>query len=206
MQESLSDRVEIAVVTYLQKHRNTIFREVEQDLYPRFPGLLTPSQGIIYAALSSYATKEAGTWRLRVEDLASARREELNQIAGLIESLGNRLGYTTRKSDKNYLWEQNGSIKRTFTILASGLIGRALSEAPYPPGQTVLVIPGGRAALAVYKTQRDPSLASRIKAIQVVKYRLLRTLANLPVLTRAMFEEQVTGDPLEKSKSQMMMF
>jgi hypothetical protein len=198
--------VEIAVVTFLQKRPNSIFREVEQDLYPRFPGLLTPSQAMIYAVLSSYATRESGAWKLRAEDISSARRQELNQIAGLIEEIGNRLGYTTRKSDRNYLWEQNGRLERTFTILASALIGRALAETPYPPGETIIVIPGGRAALAVYKTQRDPSLAARTKAVQVVKYRLLRTLANLPVLTREMLEEQVTGDPLEKSKSQMTMF
>jgi hypothetical protein len=49
-------------------------------------------------------------------------------------------------------------------------------------------------------------LAAHTKAVQVVKYRLLRTLVELPVLTRETFEEQIAGDPLEKSKSQMTMF
>ena len=204
--ESLSDRVEVAVVTFLQKHPNSIFLEIEQDLYPRLPGLLTPSQAMIYAVLSSYANKENGAWNLRPEDVASARRDELNRIARLVEAIGTRMGYTTRKQDKNYLWEQNGALERTFYILASALIGRALAETPYPPEQTVIVIPGGRAALAAYKIQRDPSLAAHLKAVQVVKYRLLRTLVELPVLTRETFEEQVAGDPLEKSKSQMMLF
>ena len=204
--ESLSDRVEVAVVTFLQKHPNSIFIDIEGDLYPRFPGLLTPSQAMIYAVLTSYANKEGGAWKLRPEDVASARREELNHIPRLIEAIGARLGYATRKQEKNYLWEQNGAVERIFYILASALIGRALAETPYPPGQTVIVIPGGRAALAAYKIQRDPSLATHIKAVQVVKYRLLRTLVELPVLTREIFEEQIAGDPLEKSKSQMIMF
>jgi hypothetical protein len=203
---SLSDRVEVAVVTFLQKHPNSIFREVEQDLYPRFPGLLTPSQGIIYAVLSSYASKVDGLWKLRPEDLAAARRHELDNIVVLVESIGNRIGYATRKQEKNYLWEQNGELERIFTILASALIGRALAETQHPPAKTVIVIPGGRAALATYKAQRDPALAARIKEVQVVKYRLLRTLIELPVLTRETFEEQIAGDPLEKSKSQMIMF
>jgi hypothetical protein len=206
MKESLSDRVEIAIVTFLQKHPNSIYREIEQDLYPRFPGLLTPSMGMLYAVLSSYAQRENGEWRLRPEDVAAARREELTRITSLIEAIGRRLGYTTRKQDKNYLWEQNGTLERTFYILASALLGRALAETPYPPEQTIIVIPGGRAALAAYKAQRDPSLAARIKRVQVVKYRLLRTLIELPVLTRETFEEQIAGDPLEKSKSQLMMF
>jgi hypothetical protein len=206
MKESLSDRVEIAVVTFLQKHPDSIFLEIEQDLYPRLPGLLTPSQAMIYAVLTSYANRENGAWKLRAEDLASARRDELNHIARLIETIGRRLGYSTRKQDKNYLWEQNDTLERTFYILASALIRRALAETPYPPGQIVIVIPGGRAALAAYKIQRDPSLAAHIKTVQVVKYRLLRTLVELPVLTRETFEEQVAGDPLEKSRSQMIMF
>jgi hypothetical protein len=204
--DTLSDRVEIAIVTFLQKHPNSIYREIEQDLYPRFPGLLTPSMGMFYAVLSSYAQRENGEWRLRPEDVAAARREELTRITSLIEAIGRRLGYTTRKQDKNYLWEQNGTLERTFYILASALLGRALAETPYPLEQTIIVIPGGRAALAAYKAQRDPSLAARIKRVQVVKYRLLRTLIELPVLTRETFEEQIAGDPLEKSKSQLMMF
>jgi len=204
--DSLSDRVEIAVVTFLQKNPDSIFLDVEHDLYPRFPGLLTPSKAMIYAVLSSYAEKENGEWKLRAEDVASARRNELNNIGGLIDAIGRRLGYSTRRQDRIYLWEQNGRIERTFYILASALVGRAISETPFPPEQTVIVIPGGRAALAAYKAQRDPSLAARMKRHQVVKYRLLRTLIELPVLARETFEEQVAGDPLEKSKSQMMMF
>ena len=81
-----------------------------------------------------------------------------------------------------------------------------MKETPYPPEQAVIVIPGGRAGLIAYKTQRDPSLAARLKNYRLVKYRLLRTLFDVPVLTRETFEEQITSDPLEKSKSQMMMF
>ena len=208
MKDSLSDRVEIAVVTFLQKNPESIFLDIEQDLYPRFPGLLTPSKAMIYSVLSSYAEKESAEWKLRAEDLASARRNELKNIAGLIDAIGRRLGYATRtrRQDRIYLWEQNGKLERTFYILASALIGRAISETPFPPEQTVIVIPGGRAALVTYKAQRDPSLAERMKSHQVVKYRLLRTLIELPVLTRETFEEQLAGDPLEKSKSQLMMF
>jgi hypothetical protein len=68
------------------------------------------------------------------------------------------------------------------------------------------VIPGGRAGLIQYKAQRDPSLAARIKNYRLVKYRLLRTLFEVPVLTRETFNEQIVSDPLEKSKSQMMVF
>jgi hypothetical protein len=204
--ESLSDRVEVAIVTFLQKHPNRIYLEIEDDLYPRFPGLLTPSKAMIYAVLHSYAEKEGGAWKLRPEDQATARRNELVTIAAMIEIIGKRLGYSTRKEEKNYLWEENGQVKYAFYVLASALVGRAIHETPYLPEQTLIVIPGGRAALAEYKAQRDPALAARLKTYRVVKYRLLRTLVEVPVLTRETFEEQIASDPLEKSKSQMIMF
>jgi len=210
--DSLSDRIEMAVVTFLQKNPDSIFLEIEDDLYPRFPGLMTPSKAIIYAVLMSYATKEKSAWRLRPEDVANARRTELNTITAMIEVVGKRLDYTTRKLEKNYLWENatvRGSstdVARAIYILASALIGRAISETPFPPEQTIIIIPGGRAGLIQYKAQRDPSLAARMKNYRLVKYRLLRTLFEVPVLTRETFDEQIATDPLEKSKSQMMMF
>ena len=204
--ESLTDRVEIAVVSFLQKNPNSIYLDIAHDIYPRFPGLLTPSHGIMYAVLASYASKESGMWRLRPEDMAAARRNELHAIMNLIESLGKRLGYSTRQEGKLCFWEQDGEVKRTFIILASALLGRAIFETTNLAGQTTIVIPGGRAALGAYKIQRDPELARRIKGIQVVKYRLLRTLIELPVLTHETLEEQIAGDPLEKSKAQMALF
>jgi hypothetical protein len=201
--ESLSDRVEMAVVTYLQKNQKAIYLEIEDDLYARFTGLLTPSKGLIYAILNSYAERESGYWKLRTEDVAPARREELNNIYALIETIGKRLGYKTHKKDRLLYWEENGEHARTFNVLASALLGRAVQDAA---PNTIIVIPGGRAALAAYKQERDPSLATQLKKHKLVKYRLLRTLLDVPILTRETFEEQITSDPVEKSTGQMMMF
>ena len=85
---------------------------------------------------------------------------------------------------------------RTFNVLASALLGRALQDAA---PDTIIVIPGGRAALAAYKQERDPSLAAQLKKYTLVKYRLLRTLLDVPILTRETFEEQIASDPVEKS-------
>jgi len=201
--ESLSDQVEVAIVTFLQKNQHAIYLEVEDELYPRFTGLLTPSKGLIYAVLNSYAEKESGGWKLRAEDLASARRSELNDIFALIEAIGRRLEYKTNRTDKTLTWLENGKPIRSFYVMASALFGRALETTA--PG-TILVIPGGRAALAAYKLQRDPALAAQLKTRRVVKYRLLRAILEVPILTRDSFEEQIASDPVEKSAGQMMMF
>ncbi|MCC6501315.1 MAG: hypothetical protein IT313_13700 [Anaerolineales bacterium] len=204
--ESLSDRVEVAIVTFLQKNPNSIYLEIEDDLYPQFPGLLTPSKAMIYAVLDSYAAREGASLKLRAEDVASARRSERETIIPMLELVGKRLGYATSLVEKNHVWEENNSIQFAFYVLASALVGRAIAETPYSPEQTILVIPGGRASLIAYKASRDPALAERLKNYRLLKYRLLRAMLEVPVLTRETFEEQIASDPLEKSKSQMMMF
>ncbi|MBI5945380.1 MAG: hypothetical protein HY864_13515 [Chloroflexi bacterium] len=203
--EALSDRVEMAIVTYLQKNQKAIYLEIENDLYSRFTGLLTPSKGLIYAVLNSYAEKESGYWKLRSEDLAFARRGELNDISALIGSFGEKIGYKIRREDKLLLWEdaQRGSPAYTFYVMASALISRALDGAA---PETILVIPGGRAALVAYKQSSDPSLALRLKNVRVVKYRLLRSISEVPILTRELFDAQIASDPVEQSSGQMMMF
>jgi hypothetical protein len=204
--ESLADRVEVAIVTFLQKNPDSIYLEIEDDLYPRFPGLLTPSKAMIYAVLDSYAEREGASLKLRAEDVASARRNERDTIIPMLELVGKRLGYSTSLLEKNHVWEENNSIQFVFYVLASALVGRAITETPYSPEQTILVIPGGRASLIAYKASRDPALAAQLKNYRLVKYRLLRTMLEVPVLTRETFEEQIASDPLEKSKSQMIMF
>ncbi|MBI2757550.1 MAG: hypothetical protein HYX49_02610 [Chloroflexi bacterium] len=205
-QESLSDRVEMAAVNFLQKNPESIYLEIENDLYQRFTGLLTPSKALIYAVLNSYTDKAGANWKLRVEDVAATRRAELKNITILIESIGRRLKYKTRKQGRLLIWEENGRSVRVFYPLASALIARALAEIPDLPPQTILVIPGGRAALAAYKEQRDPALGERLKNYRWLKYRLVRALSEVPILTRETFEEQINSDPVEQSKGQMMMF
>jgi hypothetical protein len=201
--ESLSDRVEMAVVTYLQKNPNAIFLEVEEELNRQFMGLMTPSKGLIYAVLNSYAEKDGGNWTLRAEDGASARRNEMQTIFVMLEDIGKRLNYVSSKDDKTLTWLEHGKPARKFYVLASALVHRALEATD---GETLIVIPGGRAALVAYKQERDPSLKERLKKRRLVKYRLVRNLSEMPILTRETFEEQIASDPVEKAVGQLMMF
>lgn len=201
--ESFADRVEVAIVTFLQKKNKTVCLEIETDLYPRFPGLLTPSKGMVHAVLNSYARKDGESWKLREEDLALARREEMNKIFGILETLGEWLNYQSQKKDEQLIWKENDKTVKKFHVLASALISRALENADE---QTVIVIPGGRAALAAYKQERDPVLKARLKKHPLVKYRLLRSLLEVQMLTRETFYKQIASDPVEASTGQMMMF
>jgi len=210
--DSLVDRVEVAVSEFLQKNPECILLEIETDLYLRFPGLLTPSKAMVYAVLYSYAARQDGGWKLRPEDVTSARQTEVQTISAAIKSIGERLHYATRRQDPILLWEQKKQTVRVFYVLASALVGRAIADVsaagqpPYPAEQIILVIPGGRAALAAYKTQRDPVLAARMEPYRMVKYRLLRAMSAMPILTPETFEEQIASDPIQQAQGQLMMF
>jgi hypothetical protein len=40
----------------------------------------------------------------------------------------------------------------------------------------------------------------------ILKFRLLRALVDIPVLTRETFDEQLATDPVQQTEGQMMMF
>ncbi|MBN1452214.1 MAG: hypothetical protein JW963_14460 [Anaerolineales bacterium] len=205
--EPLADRVEQAVVTFLQRHPSSTLLELERGLYPEFPGLLTPSKALVGAVLESYGLEEGGRWRLRDEDSASQRRAELKKMIGLIETIGGRLGYRTEHIGENAcLWKEKGKIVRVFYLLASAMTGRILAENQYPLEKCLLVLPGGRAGLLAYKETRDPRLRKRLEGWRILKFRLLRSLADIPVLNRQTFDEQLVSDPVEQTQGQMMMF
>ena len=93
-----------------------------------------------------------------------------------------------------------------FYLLASALTGRILAENQYPLEKCLLVLPGGRAGLLAYKENRDPKLRQLLEGWHIVKFRLLRTLEEIPVLNRQTFDEQLISDPIEQAQGQLMMF
>ena len=205
--EPLADRVERSVVIFLQKNPASTLLELERGIYPEFPGLMTPSKALVGAVLESYAVEEAGRWRMREEDRAAHRRAELEKMAGLIKTIGERLEYKVEQIGQNVItWKEKRKTARVFYLLASAVTGYILTANQHPLEKCLLVLPGGRAGLLAYKKNRDPRLRKRLEGWSIVKFRLLRSLADIPVLSRQTFEEQLISDPLKQSQGQMMMF
>lgn len=204
--DPLADQVEMAVVQLLQRNPDRLYLEIEQDLNAQFPGLLTPPKGLIYNVLYSYARKQAGAWRLREEDAPARRREELRRMTALLKTIGRRLGCETREQKGAVLWRRGRETERVFYVIASGLVGRVARNNPHPPEKCVLVLPGGRASLVAYKQQRSPELAAQMQGWKLIKFRLLRSLADIPVLNPQTLEEQIDTDPVEQAQGQLMMF
>lgn len=197
----LPDRVEMAVVRALQKQPTIPFNELERTVNEELTGLLTPSLGLLHQVLSSYAVEANGHWSLRAEDRASARRADLESASAALRSLGQRFGFTVaadNEAGRVILWQENGQIAFAFYLLASAVVGQILRQNPYPPANSLLVLPGGRAGLLLYKLRRDPSLmALWSQGWRVLKFRTLRRLAAAPMMPREDFLQELTSDPLE---------
>lgn len=205
--DPLADRVERAVVNHILKRPSTTLLDIERSLYPEFPGLLTPSRAMVSAVLESYAVHKAGRWSLREEDQPSKRRAEIETMLDQIDKIGQRLEYKTEHLDNTSIaWIENDHPVRVFYLLVSAITGPLLEENKHPMETCLLVLPGGRAGLLAYKQRRDPKLLKQLEGWKIVKFRLVRALAEIPVLNRQTFEEQLVSDPIEQTQGQMMMF
>jgi len=206
--EPFPDRVEVAMVRFLQKNPVCSLRDLESSLYAEFPGLNTPPFGLMRAILASYAVEKGGRWELRQEDFPSARRADLESAAATLAALAPRLGYTTLRQEspqRQLLWQDSGKTVYGFYLLASAVTGRVLRQNALPPERSLLVLPGGRAGLLAYKLQRDPSLKQIADRWRIVKFRALRRLAEIKPLTLQEWEKELSTDPLEPPE-QMKLF
>ncbi len=202
--EPLSDRVEMAVVNFLIRNPKCAFDDILRDLSPRFPGLLTPSLGLVRAVLTSYADQENDQWTLRSQDQPSARKAELIQIADLLQSIGERLDYhTNRLDERTLLWEAGEASEYVFHLKASAILDPSVLESPYPRERSLVALPDARASLLDYKIKRDPVLAGRLEGLRAIRFRLVRALAEQPMLDHGNFESQISGDSAEKRSGQL---
>jgi hypothetical protein len=202
--EPLSDRVEVAVVNFLIGHPDCVFEDILRDLSTRFPGLLTPSLGLVRAVLASYAERIEDHWELQREDWPSVRKEELTQMADLLETIGERLDYGTNNLDERTLiWETGETSEYVFHLKASAVLDRVVMDSPYPRDRSLVVIPDARASLLDYKIRRDPALTLRLDGLRVLKFRLIRALSEQPMLDRDAFEAQINADTDQERRGQL---
>lgn len=198
-----ADQVEMAVVRFLRQNPGAPTQALLQSLYRNFPGLLAPPSALVQAILQSYAVESNG-WHLRDEDQSLARRTELQTMRALVRTVGLRLGYeVSAVDDAPIAWLESGLAAHVFHVSASALLGK---WADTPAAQVALVIPGGRAGLIAYKCKRDPALREKTSGWRFLKYRHLRQIAELPLLTRETWPELLRSDPIEQQGGQMMLF
>jgi hypothetical protein len=220
----LADRLEAALVRYLQGHPGCTLMELDTALCEAFPGLLTPNLELIQVCLDSYGEQKpagSGAWSLGPGDAPTTRRLDLELNRKLVTSLAERLGFGLRlelqagsmpdgksSNPTPTVWIDKSGIERyEFHIIASAALGEVVfQEAREKPDEVIRVIllPGSRANIVAYKLQMNPRLKQEIESgWHLVKYRHIRRLAESPFMTPDIFREQLDLDPITYSAPQM---
>ncbi|MBI4772172.1 MAG: hypothetical protein HY784_17575, partial [Chloroflexi bacterium] len=142
-------------------------------------------------------------WRLRPEDDPRRRAAELEQLRRQLIALGARLGYTVTGAVP-LEWRLQHEVAYTLGIITSAAFSRYALDPALDPARTLVVLPGGRAALAGHKLKRDPRLRLAVeRGLRFVKYRLVRRLSDDTALSRDNFDERLKLDPLHDTEAQM---
>jgi len=196
----LADRVEIELVNRLINHPGLSLFELQQMLNQHFPGLLTPPAELLQVCLDSYAAPAGGTpatWQMRPTESPSLRRADLDTIGRDLVRLGRRLDFDA-SGGMPVIWKDaRGTAVNLFFPLASAVISKHIGQPQaLPPERCILVVPGSRVNLILYKLQRNPRLAEALAAgWRLLKFRQLREILNQPNLTPSLFESLIDGDP-----------
>ncbi|UYN91961.1 MAG: hypothetical protein KIT70_00345 [Anaerolineales bacterium] len=204
----LADRVEIAVVRSLLRSQPQSTRAHDEALCAIFPGLLTPHPALLQAVLNSYAQQEDGLWQLAAEDQPRQRRADLVEMRAALVILGQQLGYEVQEAQEGgqaepLRWLQGGQAVLNFYVIASALLGEVLLGARTPAHNSLIVLPGRRAPLALYKLERDPRLAQAVEdGWRFLKYRAVRRLLAAQALTPDSIADAARLDPLTEEALQ----
>jgi hypothetical protein len=211
IEAALADRVEIAVVRHLINNENVDEAELTHMVLDAFRGLHTPDHELIRVCLESYAEKSVvvnAGWRLRQQDQPRARQQDITAVAGLLQQLGNRLDFQCSPLPTGGRWitwqDAQGLTRYAFYLTASAVLGEVLTRPIYPVERSLIVYPGGRAALIRLKLRRDNRLQAFVdQGWRFVKFRNLRRLSNLEHLNIARIDESLALDPMVNQDPQI---
>ncbi len=209
----LADEVERDLVNHLISAKQPMSEvDILNRIYSSYPGLQTPNSQLIRLCLESYGEKvnpEGDAWVLKEKERPTARRQDIQDMDGLVYELGQRLGYqVARKPPRGNVsvctWNADGEQEYTFLISASAVLGKLILTRPEPPPNPWIVLPGSRAHVVVYKLSHNQPLAELVEeSWGFLKYRHLRRLADEDSLTRENIEERFRLDPLKYDAHQL---
>jgi hypothetical protein len=205
--QPLADRVERLIAEQLIKNSITHISEVDATICTLMTGLYTPETELLLACLNSYGEEKppgSGNWQLRAQDTPKARQEDIMAIRKSLINIGEQLGFTASE-EYAVLWkDQPEKVAYAFFLTASAMFGRFLYNDTYPPTRSLIVFPGGRANLVAYKLRHDARINNALdQGWRIIKFRLIRRLAETPLLSNENIDEQLALDPLMDDAPQM---
>ncbi|MBW8010956.1 MAG: hypothetical protein FVQ83_06905 [Chloroflexi bacterium] len=203
IEKPLADRLEIALVNHLIQNPGLSYQQIDAAMCAYFPGLQTPGDQLLQSTLESYAKESNGVWYMREREAPNARRADIEEITGLLSTLGARLGFNV-EADPPIRWKAaNGEPVYRFYVIASAVLGEIVYTED-DAADSFIVLPGGRAGLVLYKHNRDPRLKLSIeRGWRFLKFRHIRRMSENPAITPDSFKELIGLDPLTKDEHQI---
>jgi hypothetical protein len=189
----------------LQVQPTITWPEIDAALCAEFPGLLTPDRRVIETVLKSYAeVDEGGIWHLRENDIAANRQRDIAEMEKLLQATGERLGFTVQTGEPLVWKHALNNSDLHFYLIASTVLSRVLDAADHRPEEGVLVLPGGRAELFMYKRDRDPRLSYRLDGgWRILKFRHVRRMGESKSLSVENLASYLALDPITHDEAQL---
>ena len=203
----LSDRVESEVYQHICKGDQIDYLELDLSICKIFPGIMTPNSTLINNCIESYSKKgslQKGEICLRSQDEPARRTHEVSAICSALHDLGSQLEFKTEGDNPVYWMDSKDLVSLVFHVSSSAEVGKIVFKFPHPAQKSIIIMPGARAKLLLYKLQNNPYLAQIIdQGWRFLKFRYLRHLLESPSLDRDNLDRALSLDPMTESPAQM---
>jgi len=203
----LSDRVESLIFQLIHDGEHNSYHKIDQMVCNHFPGTLTPDAELINHCIESYSLKkalESGDIILRDQDEPRKRAQEVSEICISLHDLGGKFGYLTRGENPVEWNTIDGVVSYAFHVTSTAEVGSIIYGSLYPPNKSIIVIPGARANLLLYKIRNNFILAQLVnKGWRFLKFRHFRHLLESPTINLDNLDQELEIDPMTESPAQM---
>jgi hypothetical protein len=203
----ISDQVESKIHQLICEDDQISYFKLDQSLCKALPGLMTPDSELINICIESYCKQgnlERGEIVLRNQDQPEKRSLEISATCLALHDLGAHLGLITN-GENPVIWKTSeDKVSQIFHVTSSAEIGGIVFNSPHPASKSLIVIPGARANLLLYKIRNNFYLAQVIdRGWRFLKFRHLRHLLESPTLNHENLDYELALDPMTESPAQM---
>jgi hypothetical protein len=118
--------------------------------------------------------------------------------------LGYRLGFSPQVEDP-VVWRDSDDLTQlAFFVTPYAKLGEIVFSSRFSPERSIIVVPGARANLIMYKLRHNPYLGGEInRGWRFLKFRYLRHLMESPSLRVENLDTLLGLDPLTETPAQM---
>jgi hypothetical protein len=194
-------------VNYLLQHPGSTSLDISSHLNQQFPGMNTPARSLIETCLESYAEERPANstlWYMKEKEQARNRKQDIAAIYSSLRVVGEKLGFIVH-GERPLMWlDEKNILALAFFSFASATYSETVLTSSLPPEKSIIVIPGSRASLAIYKKRNNPYLSEILnRGWRFMKFRQVHYLLDSPLLTRDNLVENLNLDPLTIDTSQL---